>query len=150
MVDTGGWDVFRHAHDQPDVHLALAPLPTSGGALLEPLVAGALIVVDPRFDGPERRERLAHELVHLERGGGIDHPDMPDCWRPVVEREEDTVHDEVARRMIPPAVLRSYVDGVVACGGGVGADDIAREFSVPFHVAARALDLLGRTGLRGR
>lgn len=138
-----GWDVFRQAHDQPDVHLALAPLPTAGGALLEPLDRGrALIVVDPRFDGPERRERLAHELVHLERGGGIDDPDMPDGWHVVVMREEGWVDDEVARRMIPPAILRRYVNGVLACGGGVSVEDVARDFSVPRRVARRALELL--------
>lgn len=150
-VDGYGWDVFRHAHDQPDVHVALHSLPTAGGAILEPLHRdGALIVVDPRFDGPERRERLAHELVHLERGGGIDDPDMPDSWRTVVLREERWVNDEVARRMVPPAVLCRYVEGVTACDGEVSIDDVARDFNVPRRVAGRALQLLARTDPRAQ
>lgn len=139
------WDPFGDAWDDPRIRLHLASVPTEGGAFGWPCEDGTtVIVIDPDGDGPTRRERLAHELVHVDRGGGAAWVGMPDAWRAVVARDESRVDREAARRQVPPAVLRRYVDGIAASGGGVSAQDVARDFNVTVSVAGLALRAIAR------
>jgi hypothetical protein len=94
-------------------------------------------VLDASLDRTARRCVLAHELVHAERGIG-----HPAASAATMEREEEAVRREVARRLVPPDLLRRFV---AARGdlGGVTAGEVAEEFDVEREVAAKALDLLG-------
>jgi hypothetical protein len=96
-----------------------------------------VIVLDVRLDRRARRCVLAHELVHAERG--IGHPAATSA---TMEREEEAVRREVARRLVPPGLLGSLV-AARADTGGVTAAVVADEFDVELDVAAKALDLLG-------
>lgn len=84
------------------------------------------IVLDRR----ERNAVLAHELVHEERGGGIDHPGMPAGWQAIVAREELIVDREAARRLIPTDELAAFIAARVSIGP-VTVEELADEFDVP-------------------
>lgn len=119
----------------------VAELP--GGALGLSVIDGPhrAVLLDARLSRVERRVALAHELVHLERGGGAHHPGAPRAWSPVVAREERHVDDIVAARLVPGEDLarlvaaRSEVEPVTA-------SLVAAEFDVTEDVAQRALEHL--------
>jgi len=100
----------------------------------------AVIAVDVDLDPVERNAVLAHELVHDERGGGIDASYMPPGWDAVVAREEDLVEREVARRLVPAAELTTFLALREELGEPVMVSDVADEFGVPPWVAARACE----------
>ncbi len=93
-----------------------------------------VIVLSPSLDPVERRVALAHELIHLERGGGIDRPDMPATWLAEVAREEAAVDAEVARRLVP---RRALLD--LDRSSGLGAPEVAERFEVTLELAERAM-----------
>jgi hypothetical protein len=97
-------------------------------------------VLDVQLDRRARRCVLAHELVHAERGIG-----HPAATAATMEREEEAVRREVARRLVPPGLLRRFVAGRADLGG-VTAGEVADEFDVEREVAAKALDLLDLLG----
>jgi Zn-dependent peptidase ImmA (M78 family) len=99
---------------------------------------GEVIVLDAGLDRRARRCVLAHELVHAERGIG-----HPAATVATMEREEEAVRREVARRLVPPDLLASYLDSRADLGG-VLATEVADEFDVEVDVAAKALELLDR------
>jgi hypothetical protein len=103
---------------------------------------GEVIVLDVALDRRARRCVLAHELVHAERGIG-----RPAASAATMEREEEAVRREVARRLVPPGLLASFV-GSRAELDGTTAADVAEEFDVEIDVAVKALGLLGLPGLR--
>ncbi len=105
-----------------------------GGALCSWRGQRAIVVLSPRLSSVERRVALAHELVHLERGGGIDLPGMPPGWAAVVAREEAAVDDEVARRLVPRGALR-------ALGPDIGLTEAAELLAVTAELIERALRL---------
>jgi hypothetical protein len=83
---------------------------------------------------------LAHELIHAERGIG-----HPVATRATMEREEEIVRRETARRLVPTALLEAFLRARLdpaAAPEGVTADDVAEEFDVEPAVAAKALALL--------
>lgn len=127
----------------PDVAVEYAELPAStGGALLARCANGALIVLDERLSKTERRCRLAHELVHLERGTSTRCRWASRMWLPLVVREELAVDRIVADRLVPADLLVLYVDRQVDLGRGVTAAMVAEEFDVVAPVASIALDRL--------
>lgn len=91
-----------------------------------------MIVIDERLEGPDRRDVMAHELIHHERGSA--------SWS--VAREEDAVNDEVARRLVPRGELLEHIRGRLALVEGTAPDDVAERFGVSDRVAKRALRLL--------
>jgi hypothetical protein len=95
-----------------------------------------VIVLDLRLDRRARRCVLAHELVHAERG--IGHGAATPA---TMEREEEAVRREVARRLVPPGLLASFVASAIDVGG-LTALDVAEEFDVEVDVAGKALELL--------
>jgi predicted HD phosphohydrolase len=78
--------------------------------VIEHMRDGAVIALRAGTSAAQRRCTLTHEIVHLERG-------LPDCgqWE---QREERSVHREVARRLIPLQGLAS----ALRCHGG--AEDL--------------------------
>jgi hypothetical protein len=97
---------------------------------------GDLIVLSAALGRRARRCVLAHEIVHAERGIGFGAASAA-----TMQREEEEVRREVARRLVPSDELLAFL----ASRGGVGpvtVDDIADEFDVEPHVAATAVTLL--------
>jgi hypothetical protein len=94
-------------------------------------------VLDVGLDRRARRCVLAHELVHAERGIG-----HGPATAATMQREEEAVRREVARRLVPPGHLVAFVAARSELGGGVSAHDVAEEFDVEPDVAAKALGLL--------
>lgn len=117
----------------------------TGGAIRAVDGHGTIVLLDRRLDGPDRRAALMHELVHEERGGGCSSPGMPAGWRPVAIREERAVNRKVARRLVPPADLEEFIQGMCDINLGVGIDEAAEYFDVPRWVARIALDLHEQT-----
>lgn len=67
----------------------------------------AVIVLSRRLLGVARRCILVHERVHIERGGGSEHPD------PVVRRREERWVDKVAAgRLVPAADFDEWLDSL--------------------------------------
>lgn len=92
-------------------HVKVVIEPMTGDLLGEVRDDGQVIALRADTSAAQRRCTLAHELVHLERG-------ILDCG-PWLQREEDLVHAEVSRRLIPLATLTAAIR---ALGG---ADDLA-------------------------
>ncbi|HST49621.1 ImmA/IrrE family metallo-endopeptidase [Jatrophihabitans sp.] len=91
----------------PDVKVVIEPM--TDDLLGEVRDDGRLIALRADTSAAQRRCTLTHELVHLERG-------ILDCG-PWLQREEDLVHAEASRRLIP---LDSLAAGIRELGG---ADD---------------------------
>jgi hypothetical protein len=122
-----------------------ADLPAeTGGAVLARRPGRAWIVLDRRLDGAGRRSRLAHELVHLERGPNRRDPASPPQWDAVIVREEAAVDREAARRLVPDDELDQLADRAVELGDGVGTAEVATEFEVSPELAEVALAALVR------
>jgi hypothetical protein len=139
---SGRWNPWQALAETPSVHLRFT-------RLVDPLIGlcdvdadgGPTITLANNLTRAERNAVLAHELVHLERGGGIDHDGAPPSWRDVVAREEAIVDREVARRLVPTGELRRFLHQRAALGEAVTVDDVMREFDVPDWVALDALAL---------
>lgn len=144
------WDPWQVLADLDDVVYAVERLPDRVGAVYARRGDRAAIVIDDRLGPVEHRAALAHELVHHERGP----PPrvVPDTLRCVVIREEVAVDREVARRLVPRALLARFVAGRNGLGAGVGVADVAAEFEVPERLARWALQELdvGGGGCGGR
>lgn len=92
----------------PDVEVRIEPMT---GTLLG-VLAYPVIMLRAGTSAAQRRCTLTHEIVHLERG-------VDDCG-PWSAREEQLVHREVARRLIPLPAL-------TAAARELGADgDVTR------------------------
>ena len=94
------------------------------------------ILIGRHLDPVGRLAALAHELVHIERGG------VDDCLD--IGREERAVDRIVAERLVPADELEALVDVLIDLEGGVTAEMVASEFEVPVAVAERAMVELQR------
>lgn len=113
-----------------------APLPSSVDGLSEPDEWGGWISLRRGLTQVERRCALGHELVHVERGGGSEHPD------PVVRRREERAVDRiVADRLVPEDELAVWL---ARQEDGVTADDVAEQFRVTHEYALLALQRITR------
>jgi hypothetical protein len=126
---------------RPDIVVRFADLSSTGarGACCRS-GDGWLIVLCTSLDQVSRSAVLAHELQHVERGGGVDHPAMPVTWAAIVRREELLADRATAAAMVPVDVLR---DWLCRQDGGVTAGDVALEWEVPVWLAVVALELAG-------
>lgn len=145
MVDGAiPWQTWRALRDRDHLLFHVGELPdATGGAVHVRRGEQVVVVIDPRLDRVERTCALAHELVHDERGGGCDHPTMPDTWRPVVAREERTVERITAERLVPTRALLEFCVARADAGLSLSATDVAEEFEVTEQVADQALMALG-------
>ena len=91
-----------------------------------------VILLDDGLTQVERNAALAHELVHLERGWPCRAP-----WA-----EEERVHDEVARRLVPLDQLHRWVVERERSDLNVEVWEVADVWWVPDVVASCALRLL--------
>ena len=128
------WNPWRALRDQPEISFWFAPLAGERG-LWERVLGHDTILIDETLGRRERRCVLAHELIHAERG--IGHLLASDA---TMEKEEELVRREVARRLVPPDELRDFLDRRLALDP-ITAADIADEFDVDEDVAALALRL---------
>lgn len=141
-MDGDHWEPWRELRGRAHIVFALEALPDAIDAIYWPRSNRAAIVIDSRLGRRQRRAALAHELIHDERGGGADQPDMPDSWHAVVARDEQTVDREVAARLVPTGELRLLVDDLAELGHPVEVWEIAEAFDVPDDVARLALRML--------
>lgn len=135
------WSPWQTLADRPDITVRFADLTATGakGACCR-TSDGWLVVLCRSLGQVERSSVLAHELVHVERGGGGWHDGMPSGWAAVLAREERATDRATARVMVPPDRLAGWL----GCQeGGVTAADVAVEFRVPVWLAAVALELAG-------
>jgi hypothetical protein len=134
------WDPWKALNERHHLVYDRISLPAQfGGAVYWPLSRYTAIFIDRGERRRRRRCLLAHELVHDERGGGIDAHYMPPTWRAVVRREEGWVNDTVADRLVPPSQLRTFCTRQTSTGEGVTPAQVAVEFDVTQEIAARAL-----------
>lgn len=98
-------------------------------------------MLDVGLDPVEQRCRLAHELVHLDRGS-VRGADAPDTWDAVVAREELAVDREVAAWLVPFDELARVVTRCASGEHPVTAELIATEFEVTPPIATLALAAL--------
>jgi hypothetical protein len=131
------WNPWRALRQLDHVELVFADLDGELGLWLAG-PDGDRIVIDARLDRRARRCVLAHELVHAERRIGFGAASAA-----TMAREEETVRREVARRLVPAAELRAFVDARCSVAG-VALEAIADEFDVTLDVAAKAAELLTR------
>lgn len=130
------WNPWRALRSRPRVELRFADLAGRKG-LWQRDAQGDLIILDAGLDRRSRRCVLAHELVHVERGIGFGAA-TPET----MQREEEQVRREVARRLVPPVELAIYLERT-ADGTGITVTDVAEEFDVDTEVAAKALEIHG-------
>lgn len=133
---SAAWNPWRALRSRSRVELRFADLAGRKG-LWQRDSQGDLIILDAGLDRRSRRCVLAHELVHAERGIGFGA-----ATAETMQREEEQVRREVARRLVPPAELARYLDRIPD-GTGVTATDVADEFDVDTEVAAKAMELHG-------
>jgi len=138
----GLWNPWHELRRRDHIIFELDPIAKlGGGALYARRGALAAIVIDPDLSRRDRRAALAHELVHDERGGIVDHYDAPATWAAIVIREERTVQRITADRLVPTDLLADWAR-TRASVGPVFAFDVAEAFDVPDDIAAQAVALL--------
>ncbi len=93
------------------------------------------ILLEETLDRRSRREVLAHELVHVERGVG-----WPLATAATMEREEERVWRIALDRLAPPEEVGAYL-AARASVGAVTVDDLAEEFDLSPRAAARVARL---------
>jgi hypothetical protein len=99
---------------------------------------GWLIVLCSTLNQVDRSTVLAHELGHIERGGGCWADGMPPGWGVVVARDERAADRAAALEMVPQDLLRDWLHRQ---DGGVTALDVAIEWAVSPWLAALALSI---------
>jgi hypothetical protein len=128
------YDPWRElAASWPEVEVRLAPL---GGRLLGEL-RYPVITLRAGTSAAQRRCTLAHEIVHLERGGG-------GCG-PWAAREERLVHREAARRLITSGELRA---AIAELGPEADRRSLARALEVDRETLVVRLQLLSEAEWR--
>lgn len=137
------WNPWQALREREHIELGMVDdLPErTGGGVYAREGNLAVILIDSRMHRRDRNAVLAHELIHDEREGGCRSAAMPDTWHPIVVRDENTVNREVARRLVPPADLEEFIQGMCDIHLGVGIDEVTEYFDVPRWVARIALDL---------
>lgn len=141
-----GWRVWRALRERPEIEFVLCDLPQGVRAIHASDGQHQAILVSRNLSPAERLAAVAHELVHVERGGSGHHPDAPATWGPAVAVEERRVNDIVARRLVPPDRLAEFVQRRLSAHDRVTAADVAEEFDVPQDVAERAMRLAQMEG----
>lgn len=136
---------WAEAERRPGVRVLVVPLPAEcGGAAVQRRGHATWILIDALGSPVEQRCRLAHELVHLDRGTSLRCSWSPETWDDVVAREETRVDDDVAGWLISARDLWILVGDMLAAGEDVTARAIASHFQVTKPLARLALAELAR------
>lgn len=99
------------------------------------------VLIEESLGRRARREVLAHELVHVERGVG-----WPHATAATMQLEEERVWREALVRLAPADEVVAFVRAR-ATVGGVTAADVAEEFDLTERGARRLLGVLRARGL---
>jgi hypothetical protein len=128
-----------------DLDIRIRRLPEGVNGACRVSAAGrSTIVLSADLDQAERTAVLAHELVHLERGGGCPETGS-DVWDVVSRREEVRVDREVARALCPAAEVDAWIRLEVDAGHQVDAVAVSEAWALPGWIAAIVLeDAAGR------
>lgn len=129
------WRVLR---DRAEIEFVLCDLPPGVRAIYAHDDEDKAILVSRALSPAERLAALAHELVHMERGGGCHDPYLPEAMRPLTVREEERVERVVADWLLPPEQLQLFVDRRAELEP-ITVAVVAEEFEVAEHVAERAM-----------
>jgi Zn-dependent peptidase ImmA (M78 family) len=129
------WNPWQALRELSHIELWFGRLEGDQRGLWQRDAEGELIVLDERLTRRERRCVLAHELIHAERGIG-----HGAATAATMEREEEVVRREVARRLVPLGLLATFV--AASEPSPVTLQQIADEFDVDADVARKAVDLL--------
>ena len=124
--------VWRELADRDDIYVHVVPLPDGVNGACRIRNGVTTIALSNRLDQSGRRATLAHELAHMEAGGGIDASYMPSTWQPVVAREETRCDRRAAMVSIDWDRLRQIADS----GEQWTIEEIAAELGVPAWVIA--------------
>jgi hypothetical protein len=133
------WNPWRSLRDRDEVDLWFAPLDGCRGLWVRSAGRDA-IYLEETLDRRQRREVLAHELVHVERGLG--HPDVSPL---LTAKDEASVWREALRRLAPAEVLadlRRRADD----GDPITIGDLADELDLSEDGVGRLVALLRATG----
>ena len=130
--DRAGWNPWRALRELEHARLGHVELPEGVEGMLVPYSDHPVILLHENLTQVERNAALAHELVHLERGWPCRAP-----WA-----EEERVHDEVARRLVPLDQLHRWVLERERSDLNVENWEVADVWWVPEPVAERALRIL--------
>ncbi|MFN8018188.1 MAG: hypothetical protein U0P45_08700 [Acidimicrobiales bacterium] len=125
------WRALRHTN----VELWFADLGGDRGRWVRG-PTGDEILLDHGLDRRARREVLAHELVHVERGIG-----WPDATAATMQLEEERVWRAALVRLAPPEQVQAFVRAR-ATVGPVTLQDLADEFDLSAEAARRLVALL--------
>jgi hypothetical protein len=137
------WNPWAAVRERGDIIVLFQRVPGAPPAVHQLRGRTHVLLIDPAGGRVERNHLLAHELVHIERGGGCaSHGWMPSAWGPVVRREEERVETIVAQRLVPVRALAQLAWKASELEGPLDAHVVAERFDVPIHVAERALWLL--------
>lgn len=128
-----GWNPWHALREWQAAELQMVELPSGVDAASCPYGDRPAIVLDPSLTQVQRNAALAHELVHLERGGTC----AGAGWA-----EEERVEDEVARRLVPLGELLVWLVKLEQADVRVEPWMVAEEWHVPEPVAERAMRLL--------
>jgi hypothetical protein len=133
------WVVLR---SRPEVRVRLMDLVGSGfrGACARDGDGGWVVLLCRSLDQVERSATLAHELRHVDRGGGCSWPGAPAGWWAVEAREELIVDRGVARDLLPAVELDVWIRQRVEVGEQVDARLVSVEWAVPERIARIALE----------
>ena len=132
-IQRAGWNPWVALRELEHAETAHLSLPEGVVGASVPYPGRPVILLDDGLTQVERNAVLAHELIHLERGGSC----AASTWR-----DEEAVEDEVARRLVPLNELHGWVVTRELDEAQVEVWHVADEFHVPQYVAERAMRLL--------
>lgn len=132
---------------RPGLTVRLLELPDGVRGVCRPTgPTTGIIALSAALDQVERSAVLAHELVHVRRGGPCP-SELSEVWWAVEAREELVVDREVARDLVPTVEFDSWLDARVEEGDLVDAALVAEVWRVPERVAQVALELAAQRRL---
>lgn len=138
MASWGAWHALRA---RSDIGFALVDLPDRGPrAVLAERGHDRVVLIDRRLSPAERLCALAHELIHLERGGSGFQLGQPAPLGALVAREEARVERLVAERLVDQEQMDAYLAAMTDMGLGVEPWMVAEEFGVDHSTAVLAME----------
>ena len=137
------WNPWRELRARSAVRLWFADLDGDLGRW-ERTADGDEILLDERLGRRERREVLAHELVHQERAVG-----WPVATAATMETEEDRVWRTALDRLAPPEDVAAFLRRR-GTAGPVLVHELADEFDLTDDAAREVMRLLAVRGILRR
>lgn len=141
MVRMERWNPWRALRASSSVVLWFAPLHGTRGRWERRADGGDEILIEETLARRDRREVLAHELVHVERGIG-----WPDATAATMQAEEERVWREALTRLAPPDQVVAFARARSSVGA-VSIQDLADEFDLTHAGAERLVRILRARGL---